>query len=75
MNSFPIWKYHKTLCPDGRIIRSSEEDSKLSKDWVLSPADFDAVETPVIDTPKVETPKVDIPAEAVKSVKPSKFRK
>jgi hypothetical protein len=42
MRQYPIWLFHKTQCPDGKIVRSLEEETALGKGWVESPAQFDA---------------------------------
>lgn len=65
MANYPIWKYHKTECPEGKIIRSAEEDASLGKGWVHSPGFHDepvkasAPAAEVIDpaAPEVDEPK------------------
>lgn len=36
-----MWTYHKTLCPEGKILRSAEDEEKLGPGWVDTPAKFD----------------------------------
>lgn len=83
MANYPIWKYHKTECPEGKIILSAEEDAALGKGWVHSPGFHDEpvkAETPVgatSDSPAAEAgPKVEAPqSEESKPVKSGKSKK
>jgi hypothetical protein len=45
---WPRWRYHKTECPDGKIVQSQEQNNELekrAKGWVDTPADFGNAET------------------------------
>lgn len=56
---FPRWRFHKDL-PDGKIVRSSEENEQLGAGWVDSPLDLvkaSAGETK--ESPHPEAPNVD----------------
>lgn len=46
---FPIWKYHQTLKPDGKIFYSQAELSLAGAGWVGSTADFGKEDCPVIE--------------------------
>lgn len=57
--NYPVWRFHKEKCADGKIVFSAEEDKALGLGWVSSPALFDA--------PKVlEEPKPEVKAETPK---------
>jgi hypothetical protein len=43
-SSWPRWRFHKEKSPEGKIVKSEEENSKLGSGWVDSPADFDKSE-------------------------------
>ena len=45
--SWPRWRYHKELLPEGKIVKSAAENEKLGKGWVDSPADFESKPEPV----------------------------
>lgn len=40
-SSYPVWRFHKGLLPDGKIVYSEQEDHALGLGWVDSPAKFD----------------------------------
>jgi len=39
--AWPRWRYHRELKPEGKIVRSFEENEALGPNWVDSPAQFD----------------------------------
>jgi hypothetical protein len=40
-NSYPRWKFHKEIQPDGIIVLTHEKFIALGEGWVESPSDFD----------------------------------
>lgn len=51
--NYPVWRFHKEKCLEGKIIRSLEEDKALGSGWVDSPAKYSFVEQPAeTDPPK-----------------------
>ncbi len=40
--TFPVWRYHETLLPEGKIVYSASEFAALGTGWVDSPTKFAA---------------------------------
>lgn len=63
--TYPVWRFHKTKLPDGKIVYSEAEDEALGPGWVDSPAKFD-VEEEKSDEPAVDTePSVELPVNPI----------
>lgn len=39
--SFPRWRFHKDLRPEGMIVTSEAQNAQLGEGWVDSPAEFE----------------------------------
>jgi len=51
--SWPSWRYHKEIKPEGKIVRSDAEFEALGPGWVDTPAKF---ESEPQEEPKLEAP-------------------
>lgn len=60
--AWPRWRYHKTLRPDGKIVRSFEENEELGLGWVDSPAQFDLEPEVPADPPAGSTSEAPVPS-------------
>lgn len=58
--SFPRWRYHKKLKPEGIIVQTLEQNEALGAGWVDSPAEFEQ------DAPAVVAEAIVAQAEAEK---------
>lgn len=60
MSNFPKILYHKSLSPDGLVVKSEEQFKSLGSGWVDSPGLFDKV----VEEPLVNFGPVDVPDDA-----------
>ena len=63
MSGYPIWRYHESKLPEGKIVYSKEEDEALGSGWVHSTADFGKAEEPAksaVEAPEIEAPGVEV---------------